>query len=105
MIALRNLFWIWTISYLIVLWWLKRNPKVIKDFYVGYCSYLDYDFFTIFYMIVTFIIAPLVAFILVLAEIYIFLYFLPRKIIIWFKIWGVDDKELRKELRKKLRNL
>ena len=105
MIILRNLIWIWTVCYIIDLLWYKFNTNFIGDFYKKHYDYFDYDFYRILFYLVTLIGAPLIAGVIIVGEVYLFLTFLPRKIKAWFAIWRISDKEVRKKLRKELRNL
>ncbi len=105
MIILRNLIWIWSVSYLIVLLWYKLNSNFIGDFYKKHYDYFDYDFYQIAFYVVSFIGAPFIVVPIIVGEICLLGMKIPRKIIMWFKIMKIEDKDARKKLRKELRDL
>ena len=105
MIILRNLIWVWTISYIIDLLWYKFNPDFIEDHHRDNYHYFDYDFYKMFLYVVTLIAAPLIASVIIASEIYLFFRFLPRRIKLWITVSKIKDKEARKLLKRELRNL
>jgi hypothetical protein len=90
-----SLVWIWGISMLIIVLWSRANPEFFEDWGEDYIM-----------AITTLVIgAPFFAITMVAAESFSFIYFLPIKIRLLWKISKIRDRKRRRELWKEIINI
>lgn len=97
--------WIWTVTFFFNAIWYYYNPKFVKKNHKEKYNFLDYNTYLIVLYIVTLILAPFLFLNIIIGEIKILLVILYKKIQLELKIRKIKDKNARKKLRKKLRQI
>lgn len=107
MSLLSQFIWIWTISFIICLYWFIQGEgkKLIKTQHDEKYFYFDFEFYKIIVYSAIFIMSPFAAFAVITTYIRGWTIIGYKKILLRIMISKLENKEVKKELRKKIKEV
>lgn len=102
---LRTLLWIWTLSFLFMFVWIRLNKTWVNDFYNKKYTEFTFEFFELLLYLVSFIIAPLLAPVTLITEIWGRVYIKWYKWRLLYRISKLKNSEAKQILRRDIKNV
>lgn len=103
--ALAFYIWSWLIGFIICLWWLKCNDDWVNDYYAKGFSEFTFDFYQKLLYLVVFIIAPVLAIVIVFSTLKGWIFIGAYKMYLRIILMRLKDKDVKKDFRKLIKEV
>lgn len=105
MTLLQIIVWGWLGLFLIVATWYYHNTKFVKSYYKKNFTDFNYNTYLNILYITSFILTPILFIVIITEETTLLIFKTYKKFLLELKIRKIKDKNVRKRLRKQLKEL